>query len=225
MTAIPMPAPAATRTVPPVATRPATGFLGRWSVRLLVATAVTASAVLVAGTTAASAAFSDSAALPAMTVGTGTVAPATNVRVDVSCITTTTVVKRTYTTYGWVTSMTGYSVWSSTAGAKSNVESDVTVWEDGPKGNQYTTTQTIKDTELHASLKWTRSVSPRVTGYRMTAHTVVGDFDMGGTGPNATEMTARYDADVVDFGATLTIDTVTDYGWIGTSKASNTVKC
>ncbi|SDO28205.1 hypothetical protein [Geodermatophilus sp. DSM 45219] len=225
MTAIPMPAPGAAHPLRPVATRPATGFLGRWSVRLLVATAVTASAVLVAGTTAASAAFSDSAALPAMTVGTGAVAPATNVRVDVSCVTTTTVVQLTYTVYGWGAQLTGYSAWSSTASAKSNVESDVTVREDGPRGNQYTTTRTTKDTELYASLKWTRSVSPRVTGYRMTAHTVAGDFDMGGTGPNATEMTARYDADVVDLGATLTIDTVTDYGWIGTSKASNTVKC
>ena len=193
--------------------------------RLVVLVGLTVAAVLATGSTAANAAFSDWVALPAMTVGTGTVAPATNVRVDVSCVTTTTVVKRTYTVYGWGTRLTGYSAWSSTANATSNVESDVTTNEDGPAGNQYTTTRTMTNTELSASLKWTPSVSPRVTGYRMTAHTVVGDVDMGGTGPNATEMTAQYDADVVDYGATLTIDTVTDYGWIGTSKASNAVKC
>ena len=57
MTAIPMPTPGAARTLPPVAAAarslaaagPALAFLGRWSVRLLVATAVAAFAVLAAG--------------------------------------------------------------------------------------------------------------------------------------------------------------------------------
>ena len=57
MTAIPMPPPGAARTLPPVTTAarslaaagPALAFLGRWSVRLLVATAVAAFAVLAAG--------------------------------------------------------------------------------------------------------------------------------------------------------------------------------
>ena len=48
---------------------------------------------------------------------------------------------------------------------------------------------------------------------------------MGETGPTATQMTAWYDADVVDYGARLSIDTLTDYGWTGTSVLSNTVRC
>ncbi len=193
--------------------------------RLLVVLALTVTAVLGAGTTAANATFSDSVALSSTTVGTGTVAPATNVRVDVSCTTTTKVIKRSYTVYTWGTSQTSHAETTTTATASSNVEFNDTVRTEGPASNQYSTTQTIKDTELYATLRWTRSPSIRVTGYRMTAHTVLGAFAMGETGPTATSMTGQYDADVVDYGAQLTIDTLTDHGWTATSKGSNTVHC
>ncbi|TFV64566.1 hypothetical protein E4P41_01485 [Geodermatophilus sp. DF01-2] len=210
-TALPLPHPRAAAT-------------GRWAVRALVALAVVASAVLGAG--AANATFSDSVALPAMTVGTGTVAPATDVTVETTCRTTTTVVKRTYRVSPGTgaTTLIAYSLTSSTVTSTSNVESDetTTTWS---KPTEYTTTQTVQDTELYATLRWQPSTSTRVTGYRMTAHTTYGPYPMGETGPTTTRMSARYDADVVDYGAQLSIDTLTDYGWTATSDLSNVVTC
>lgn len=193
--------------------------------RLLALLALTVTAVLGTGATTADAVFATSVALPVTTVGTGTVAPATDVRVDVSCTTTTKVIKRTYTTYSWGTQQTSYSESATTVTSRVNVEANDTVRTEGPQWNQYTTTQTIKDTELYATLRWTPSRSPRVTGYRMTAHTVRGPYVMGQAGPTATWMTASYDADVVDLGARLSIDTLTDHGWTATSALSNTVSC
>ena len=193
--------------------------------RLLVLLALTVTTVLGASATAANATFSDSVALSSTTVGTGIVAPATNVRVDVSCITTTTVIKRSYTVYTWGTSQTSYAQTTTTATTSSNVEFNDTVRTEGPASNQYSTTQTIKDTELYATLRWTPSTATRVTGYRMTAHTSVGEFAMGTTGPTATSMTGQYDASVTAWNPRLSIDTLTDYGWVGTSALSNVVKC
>ena len=198
---------------------------GRWTTRALVTVAVLASAVLGAGSSAANATFADSVAEPAMTVSTGTVAPATGVRVDVYCVTTTKVLTRHYRTLPWGTQQTGSWESITTATSRSNVESSELVRIDGPAVNQYSTTQTVKDTELYATLRWTPSPSTRVTGYRMTAHTVRGPYAMGEAGPTATRMTANYDADVVDYGARLSIDTLTDHGWTATSALSNVVTC
>ena len=231
MTTIPMPTPGAARTLPPVAgptlrlLRPLAVGAGRWATRALVVVAVVTCAVLATGTSAANATFADSVPLRAMTVGTGTVAPATNVRVEVSCVTTTRVITRHYTRYSWGSQQTGSSESITTVTSSSNVESVDTVQTEGPAWNQYSTTQTIRDTELYATLRWTSSPSTRVTGYRMTAHTVRGLYAMGEAAPTANRMTANYDADVVDYGARLSIDTLTGYGWTGTSALSNTVRC
>jgi hypothetical protein len=191
--------------------------------RTLVLLALTVTVVLGAGSTAANATFSDSAALSGVTVGTGTVAPATQVRVDTSCVTTTTVITRTFQTYSWGTAQTGYSQTTTTATSRSNVESDVTTRTEGPGVNQYSTTQTIKNTELYATARWDLSTSARVTGYRMTAHTVYGPVTIGEPGPVTTSMTRQYDASVLSWNPRLSIDTLTDYGWIGTSQLTKAV--
>ncbi len=194
--------------------------------RLLVLLALTVVAVLGAGSTAANATFSDSAALRSMSIGTGTVAPATNVRIETTCTTTTTVIQRSFHTTGsgavW---QTGYSQTSSTTTSKSNVESDVTTRTDGPGVNQYSTTQTIKDTELYATARWDLSTSSRVAGYRMTAHTTLEPVLIGEPGPVTTSMTRQYDAEVLEYQPRLSIDTLTDYGWVGTSQLTKPVTC
>ena len=194
--------------------------------RLLVLLALTVVAVLGAGSTAANATFSDSAALRSMSIGTGTVAPATNVRIETTCTTTTTVIQRTFHTTGWgAVWQVGYSQTSSTITSRSNVESDVTTRTDGPSVNQYSTTQTIKDTELYATARWDLSTSSRVVGYRMTAHTTLGPVLIGEPGPVTTSMTRQYDAEVLQYQPRLSIDTLTDYGWVGTSQLTKPVTC
>ena len=210
----------------PRALRAAAAPRGRWSTRALVVVAALAVPVLGAGAPAANATFSDSAALKSMSVGTGTVAPATQVRIDTSCITTTIVIQRTFqTTAAGVVWQTSYSQTSSTATSKSDVESDVTTRTDGPGVNRYTTTQTIKDTELYATAHWDLSTSARVTGYRMTAHTIYGPVVIGEPGPVTTSMSRQYDASVLSWNPRLSIDTLTDYGWIGTSQLTKPVTC
>jgi len=210
----------------PRALRAAAAPRGRWSTRALVVVAALAVPVLGAGAPAANATFADSAAMPSVSVGTGTVAPATQIRVDTSCTTTTTVIKRTFQTTGsgsvW---QTGYSQTSSTEQSKTNVESDVTTRTDGPGVNQYSTTQTIKDTELYATARWDLSTSSRVVGYRMTAHTTFGPVLIGEPGPVTTSMTRQYDAEVLEYQPRLSIDTLTDYGWVGTSQLTDPVTC
>jgi hypothetical protein len=196
----------------PRALRAAAAPRGRWSTRALVVVAALAVPVLGTGAPAANATFSDSAA--------------TQVRIDTSCITTTIVIQRTFqTTAAGAVWQTSYSQTSSTATSKSDVESDVTTRTDGPGVNRYTTTQTIKDTELYATAHWDLSTSARVTGYRMTAHTIYGPVVIGEPGPVTTSMSRQYDAGVLSWNPRLSIDTLTDYGWIGTSQLTKPVTC
>jgi len=194
--------------------------------RLLVLLALTVVAVLGASSTAANATFSDAAGMSATTVGTGTVTAATKVRIDTSCITTTTVIKLTYRTTATGTYQIGYAETRNTATSRSNVEGDDTVTTPSSTNPaEYTTTRTIKDTELYATARWDLSTSARVTGYRMTAHTTFGPVLIGEPGPMATSMTRRYDAEVLQYRPRLSLDTLTDYGWIGTSKLTAPVTC
>ncbi|MGY1823923.1 hypothetical protein [Geodermatophilus sp. SYSU D00079] len=193
--------------------------------RTLVLIALTL-AVILGASIPANAGFSTTEALPTMSVGTATVAPATQVRVDTSCVTTTTVIKQTYRKdpYTGATTRTGYSESRTTGTSRSNVEGDTTTTQYSSPYD-WTTTRTIQNTELYATLRWALSSSGRVAGYRMTAHTLYGQFPMGETGPTATSMTGNYDASVLSYNPQLSIDTVTDYGWVGTSALSNVVRC
>jgi hypothetical protein len=194
-------------------------------VRRTVTVLAAATLMVLGGQQLAGAAFSDTTAATTA-VRTIKVAPATSVRVDTSCTTTTRVIERTYrkNIYTGAFDQVGYSESWSTASSRSNVESDdtTTTWT---SSTEYRTTRTIKDTELYATLRWKLSASPRVSGYRMTAHTTFGRLAMGETGPTSTSMTGQYDAEVVDYQARLSIDTLTDYGWTATSDLSNVVRC
>ncbi|MGY1740627.1 MULTISPECIES: hypothetical protein [unclassified Blastococcus] len=160
-------------------------------------------------------------------VSTLTVAGPGNVRVETSCVTTTTVIRRVYAYDAWgTTRLVGYQETSSTAASSSNVESDTTVRTEGPQFNQYTTTQTIKDTTLYATARWNKSSTPGVTGYTMTAFLNSGmAFPIGTAAASATSYTDSYDADVVDLGARLSMVTLTSYGWTAPGDMSNVVTC
>jgi hypothetical protein len=173
----------------------------------------------------ANALFSDPAPVTTKpTIGTLTVAAPGNVRVDTSCVTTTTVIRRVYnsSTNAWIST----SQTTSDANSNSNVESDNTVRTDGPQTGQYTLTQTIKDTTLHATARWNRSSSRGVTGYRMTVFFADGtEYPMDDAAASATSMSDSYDADVVDLRARLSMVTLTSYGWTAAGTMSNVVTC
>jgi hypothetical protein len=137
-------------------------------------------------------------------------------------------VKRTYEydAYG-NTWQVAYSESVSSASSRSNVESDSTVRTEGPGVNQYTMTRTVQDTDLNATLRWSPSTSPGVTGYTMTAFVYNGtqSFDMGTAGPNDTSASGHYDASVINYGAQLSMVTQTSYGWTARGNLSNVVRC
>lgn len=198
----------------------------RRSVLLLV---VTAAAVLAAALPA-NATFADSAATAVQpAIGTLTVAGPTNVKVDTSCVTTTVVTQRSYFVdpSSGATTQTSFSQSTSTAASSWNVASDTTVRTDGPGNNQYTTTRTVKDTELYATLRWKASSSRGVTGYTMTAFLYGGaqTVDMGTAAATDTSYTGQYDASVVNYQARLSMVTQTSYGWTAPGAMSNIVTC
>ncbi len=194
----------------------------RRSVLLLVLTV----AVVLGVALPANALFSESVSpATATVVGTATVAGPTNVRVETSCTTTTTVIKRTYDSA--TNAQVGYQETRTTATATSNVESDSTVRTDNsPVAGQYTITRTIKDTYLYATARWKGSSSRGVTGYEMTAF-LNGGFvqPIGTASATATSYSDGYDASVVDLGARLSMVTLTSYGWTAPGNMSNVVTC
>ncbi|MGY1592970.1 hypothetical protein ACI79D_13405 [Geodermatophilus sp. SYSU D00708] len=183
-------------------------------------------AVVVGASLPAQALFADTAAAPAMSLGTLTVQPPTDVDVDTTCFTTTVVTKRTYRTNSWGgDTLTGYSQSSTTQRSNKNVDGETTDRTNGPGWNEYTITTTSKDTELYASATWTRSTSAKVAGYQMTAHLGNGHTFTMTQGANATSMSANADADYLSTSLKLTIDTVTTYGWTASSALSKTLTC
>jgi hypothetical protein len=193
----------------------------RRSVLLLVLTVAT----VLGASFPANALFSDPAPVTTKpTIGTLTVAAPGNVRVETSCTTTTTVVKRVYDST--TNALVGTSTTRSEASSRSNVEGDSTVRTNGPQAGQYTLTQTIEDTELDATARWNRSSSRGVTGYRMTVFFADGtEYPMDDAAASATSMSDSYDADVVDLRARLSMVTLTSYGWTAAGTMSNVVTC
>ncbi|MGY1623120.1 hypothetical protein ACI789_13050 [Geodermatophilus sp. SYSU D00965] len=196
------------------------------AVRRTVVLLVLIVAVIVGASLPAQALYADSTAVTT-TLGTRTVQPPTNVRVDPSCTTTTTVIKQTYRVdpYTGYTTRTSYSETRTTATSKSNVESDTTTttWT---SSTEYTTTRTIKNTDLYATGRWKPSATPGVTGYRLAAILNNGwVYPLEDAGPAATTVTGHYDASVVDLQARLAMVTLTSYGWTANSELSNVVTC
>lgn len=183
-------------------------------------------AVVLGASLPANALFSDTAA-PATrpAIGTLTVEGPGNVRVDTSCTTTTTVVKRVYRMSDNV--QLSYQETRTTADASSNVESYSWSRADNtPTAGQYTTTETIQDTTLYATARWKASTTPRVTGYAMTAFLNNGyRVEIGTAAATATSYADSYDASVVDLGVRLSMVTLTSYGWTAPGNMSNVVTC
>ncbi|WP_409330248.1 hypothetical protein [Trujillonella humicola] len=183
-------------------------------------------AALIGASLPANALFSDSAATAVQpAIGTLTVQGPTNVRVETSCVTTTTTIRRVFDSS--TNAQLSYQETRTTANSNSNVESDTTVRTDNsPTWGQYTLTRTIKDTWLTATARWNRSNSPGITGYQMTAFLNGGvAVPIGTAAASANNYSDGYDASVVDLGARLSMVTLTSYGWTASGNLSNVVTC
>jgi hypothetical protein len=191
--------------------------------RLLALLGLTVAVVLGAGVPA-NATFSDSVALPAMSVGTGTVAPAAGVRAETTCRTTTTVVTRNYRISGWAPWLVPYSRTQSTITSTSNVESNTVTRSDSL--GYYTLTRTIQDTELYVTLTWSESATRGVVGYSVQAHLADGSsYVLGRTNAPRTSLHANDDASVLDQEVRLSVRTLTSHGWTADSALTAPLTC
>jgi hypothetical protein len=183
-------------------------------------------AVLVGTSIPASATFADSAAVTT-TVATGTVAAPSNLVVNDYCLTTTTTVRRTVYTdpVTGVQTQTGYSSTSSTVGSTSNVQSSSTTTAAGPGVNETTTTTVTRNTNLHVTLSWTASNSPRVTGYVVNAHLGIDGSVFPMASATGTSTSAVQDADALYYQPRLSVTTQTAYGWTATSDLTALISC
>jgi hypothetical protein len=183
--------------------------------------------VIVAASLPASAAFSDVVPV-ATSVDTLTVAAPSTVTVNDSCLTTTTVVKRTvYTdpTTG-VQTQTLYSSTSNTVSSTTNVNYSNTSTAAGPGWNETTTTTTTQNTILYVTASWSASASRGVSGYLVNAYLNDGTvYPMAQTGAGGLSTSASVDADYVAYQPRLTVTTLTSYGWTATTAKTAVVTC
>jgi hypothetical protein len=194
--------------------------------RRILVLAGTVLAIMVGTSIPASATFADSAAVTT-TIGTATVQAPTNLVVNDYCMTTTTTVRRTVYTdpATGVSSQTAYSSTSSTVGSTSNVQSSSSTTAAGPGVNETTTTTVTKNTNLHVSVTWTASTSPRVTGYVANAHLGIDGSVVPMASTTATSITAVQDADALYYQPRLSVTTQTAYGWTATTEQSALISC
>lgn len=185
-------------------------------------------AVTIGAAIPASATFADSATV-ATTVATGTVAPPASITVDDYCLTTTTTEKRT--TYRdpatGVTTQTGYTWTRSEARNTYNEQSTVTNSVADPTDPNRTTSTTVtKSTDLVVNLSWTASASRGVSGYVVSAHPYGGPGQaMAQTPPTTTSTGSRVSAYNLDYAATLSVTTLTSYGWTAQSAQTARLSC
>jgi hypothetical protein len=186
-------------------------------------------AVMIAAAIPASATFRDSAAVPTTSIGTTTVAAPAAVTVDDWCLTTTTTEKRT--TYRdpstGATTQTGYSWSRSEARNTYNEQSNVTTTAVDPANPNVTTSTTVtKTTDLIVNVWWTASGSRGVSGYAVAAHPYGGAGQvMAQTSATATSTGARVSAYNLDYAATLSVTTLTSYGWTAQSAQTAKLSC
>jgi hypothetical protein len=184
-------------------------------------------AVMVGAAIPASATFADTAEVTA-TVGTVKVAAPATVTVDDYCLTTTTTERRTtYTDPSTgATTQTGYSWTTSEARNTYNEQSSVPTTVDGPGLNEKTTTTVTKSTDLVVNLSWTASASRGVSGYVVSAHPYGGAGQpLAQTPASTTWAGARVSAYNLDYAATLTVTTLTSYGWTAQSAQTARLSC
>jgi len=184
-------------------------------------------AIMIGAAIPASATFADTVTVTA-TVGTVKVAAPGAVAVDYYFLNTTTTEKRTtYTDPSTnVTTQTGYSSTTSEARNTYNEQSSVPTTVDGPGLNEKTTTTVTKSTDLVVNLSWTASASRGVSGYVVSAHPYGGPGQpMAQTSAATTSAGARVTAYNLDYAATLTVTTLTSYGWTAQSAQTARLSC
>jgi hypothetical protein len=184
-------------------------------------------AVIIGASVPAWAGFADSSAV-STAIATTTVAAPSRVTMNDSCITTTTVVKRTVRTnpFTGVQTQTAYSSTSSDAASSSNVDSTTTTTVAGPGWNETTTTTTTKNTMLSVSVSWPASGSGGVSGYVVTAHLADGSsYPMAQTAAGTLSASGIADADDLSDQPRLSVTTLTSYGWTAQSTLTRYVSC
>jgi hypothetical protein len=196
--------------------------------RALVLTGLTAASVIGAAIPA-SATFTDSGSLTTA-VATDTVAPPASVTVSDYCLTTTTTVRRVTSTdpVTGVTTQTSYSATSSTVVSTSNVQSPATTTTTAGPGPTETTAVTVsKNTDLVVTASWTPSASRGVTGYLVSAHLALGGsvVQMDQKDAATTSTNARVDADYLYYQPSLSVTTLTSYGWTAQSAQTAQLTC
>jgi hypothetical protein len=180
--------------------------------RLATLIALTVSVILV-GTLPASAGYADTVSTSAQ-LSTLTVAAPTNLSVTDYCRLTTTTTERTVdpTTNSTSTRITSYTTGTTTV----HHDDRTTV-----SGN--TTTTVSRRTTLYASLNWTASTSPGVSGYRVNVRT--GDHMVPMGTVTGTAISGSEDARYTAYGLSLSVTTLTSYGWTAESVATRPLTC
>jgi hypothetical protein len=79
---------------------------------------------------------------------------------------------------------------------------------------------------LHAKLSWRPSTTTRgVTGYRITARVNGFPYPIQDVPAGVTSLTGDYDASITSNTITVTVTTLTSYGWTEESAQSGAIKC
>jgi hypothetical protein len=185
-------------------------------------------AVTIGAAIPASATFADSASIPTTTLGTGTVAAPASVTVTDSCVTTTTTTSQTTRTdpvTGEVTTTPPVST-TTTATSTSNIQGTTTSTTPGPGENETTTTTVTNTTELVVDLTWSASPSRDVSGYVVSAHLYGGaGLPMAQLPATTTSAGARVDANYLGYRPSLSVTTLTSYGWTATTSQTAVLAC
>jgi hypothetical protein len=185
-------------------------------------------AVVAGASLPASATFADSAPVRTTTIATGTVAAPGWVKIDDSCTTTTTTVRRTVRTdpVTGVRTQTAYSSISTSTSSTTNVDSYASSSVAGPGAYETTTTTVTVNTDLSVTASWAASGSLGVSGYRVTAHLVDGSvYPMAQTVAPTATTSAVVDADYLAYQPRLSVTTLTTYGWTATTAQTRVLSC
>jgi hypothetical protein len=172
-------------------------------------------AAVVATTAPAWADFSDTPAPITTSITSATVAAPAGVTVQTSCTLTTTT---SSVTKDPTTGATTSSSTSSTSGPTRTIVSDQTTTVNGT-----TTTTVTRSTSAAVLVTWQASASRGVTGYGLVARMAGTAYDMGST--TALSMFGQVDATYLNLGITITVRTLTSYGWTADSAAKGPLTC
>ena len=83
----------------------------------------------------------------------------------------------------------------------------------------------VTTTTLHARISWNASPSRGVSGYRVTARVNGIPYPIQDVPVGVTSLTGDYDASITSNTITVTVTTLTSYGWTEESAQSGAIKC